>query len=130
MNDTARRLRAEPCTFKGCLHPREGSELCTGHRKQVQRGKPLTPLTPKSPRERLRLALDFLESSLHRLEDARAAVLVEIEERGSAYANADTENDRAFRKAQREFYDAVEALGRLKARHRVVSQRGRRVATK
>ena len=116
----------EVCVFEGCLHPREGSELCAGHRKQLQRGRPLTALTPKSPRERLRLALDFLESSLHRLEDARAAVLAEIEERGSAYANADTENDRAFRKAQREFYDAVEALGRLKAR----SQRGRRVATK
>jgi hypothetical protein len=92
--------------------------LCQGHRKQHLRGRRLTPLQPKSARERLKLLLDALEDALHRLEDAKADARAELEARGSAYANADSENDHAFKKAQRDFYEAVEAYGRARFRSR------------
>ena len=34
------------CSFPGCTHPLHGSGLCDGHRNQLRRGVPLTPLRP------------------------------------------------------------------------------------
>lgn len=111
-------MAEEACTFEGCENPPERNGLCAGHRKQKQRKKPLAPLRPKTARERLQVARDNLEAALHRLEDARAAMEAELEERGSAYANADSEDDRAYRKCRREFYDAVYELARVEFRSR------------
>jgi hypothetical protein len=107
---------AEKCTFDGCTNDEERSGLCAGHRKQLQRGKQLSPLQPKSRKERLALALDNLETTLQRLADAKGLVMSELEVLGTAYANVDTEDDRSFRSAQREFYAAVDAYACVRAR--------------
>lgn len=107
---------ADRCTFDGCPNDEEQAGLCAGHRKQLQRGKPLTPLQPKSRKERLELARDNLEAALLRLADAKSGFMAEIEDLGHGYAEADTENDGQYRQAQREFYAAVDAYARVRAR--------------
>jgi hypothetical protein len=41
------------CSFPGCRHPPHGSGLCDGHRQQLRRDVPLTPLRPprRKPKE-------------------------------------------------------------------------------
>jgi len=34
------------CNFPGCDHPLHGAGLCDGHRNQLRRGVPLSPLRP------------------------------------------------------------------------------------
>lgn len=75
-----RKDRANPpciCQFEGCGRPAEG-DLCAGHRKQRQRGGPLTPL-----RERSRDAWPPLSGAAIR------------------YADASAENEGAFARARR-----------------------------
>ncbi len=81
----------ETCDFDGCGRPAERlvdgeRRLCAGHRKQLQRRGHLSPITPrqKSPRERL--------------FDAMLAL-----------ADADSEDDEAYAKAEERFWAASDA---------------------
>ena len=47
-----------PCTFPECTRLARYGALCSGHEKQVQRGRPLTPLKP------MRVVKTFVHSSV------------------------------------------------------------------
>jgi putative transposase len=51
---TRRINSAGACSFPGCKHPLHGSGLCDGHRNQLRRGVPLTPL--RAPRRKPKAA--------------------------------------------------------------------------
>ena len=75
------------CSFDDCVHPAESSGLCAAHRKQRQRTGRLVPVVERlEPRARLR------EAAL-------------------ALADADSEDDRAARRAQVRFMKTLKDLG-------------------
>lgn len=111
------------CIGPKCEEPSERvvegvGPLCAGHRKQHQRGKPLSPLRERSPRERLRQVREEVLDACHRLADAKARIRSEIEELGIAFSNCDSEGDRDYRVAQRNFWVAMDEWARVRSREK------------
>lgn len=112
-----RRTVADNCRFEGCQNEPERNDLCAGHRKQLQRDGELKPLN-MTARERLEQLRARADNLLDRMAELRESLHGEMVERGLAYRNADSEDDKAYRALYREYLEAAEAwtLFRLRSK--------------